>query len=321
MPALTLGWEATASTAVVISVLIAGIALGVGKGFSLRRLEVFGMEELAQSIVSAAILGSAIFLATAVTDVATEFSPHLESCAASTPVDILACGMNSTLQSSSSLISGSLRVQNNIAYYENLGLSMGNLSMRPMTGLAQPASHISVSTEAIYLSSMFLFAAREFTAFVSSSWFAIAFGAGLVLRSLFLTRRVGAYLIALGISFIVFYPLSFLMLSQLPPPALAQANAAITSFLSNPAYAAVPMTELNADAALSQKLHALAFSPSGNDYAGDISQIAWLLAGAAGTMLFMCVVSPIASFLVTAMFALELSKTLAGEIAIPMSSI
>lgn len=48
----------TAILAATISILLGGILFGVGLGFGLRRMRLFGAEEIGQGIISAAMAGA-----------------------------------------------------------------------------------------------------------------------------------------------------------------------------------------------------------------------------------------------------------------------
>ncbi|MFA5077811.1 MAG: hypothetical protein WC488_05295, partial [Candidatus Micrarchaeia archaeon] len=202
MAELLAGWQGIAGTVIIISIILSGIALGLGRAFSTKRLERFGADELLQSILNAAILGFAIVLSTMALQVGSELAPQTNiTCAAnSTPADYALCGINATQQSSFHLTQQLVRTQNVLAYYQSLSLHFGNFSIQPLANLGSVSTQLSNSMYSLQFSSFASSINAQFLAFVSSSWFGVIFASGLVLRSFFLSRKFGAFLIAAAFS-------------------------------------------------------------------------------------------------------------------------
>lgn len=223
------GWQGIAGTAIIISIILSGIALGLGRAFSFKRLERFGADEIIQAIINSAILGFVVALSAMVVQVGVEFTPQMGNITCFTyynattnttiefnataliPPDYVLCGLNATAMNSSALTSDMIRIENNIGYYQSLALHFGNLSIQPLVNLDSVSTQLSNS---LYLIQFATFASAmnaQFLSFVSSGWFGTIFAAGLVLRSFFLSRKFGAFLIAVAIGLIIFYPLMIMM--------------------------------------------------------------------------------------------------------------
>ena len=322
MADLLSNWQGIAGTAIIISVIVSGIALGLGRAFSIKRLERFGVDELIQAMVNAAILGFAVGLSAMVLQVSSEFTPVMQNvtCASnSTPPDYVLCGINSTSVSALSLSGDMLRVQNNIAYYQTLQLHFGNFSIAPLANMDSVSNQLSNSLYSIQLSVFASSLNAQFLSFVSSGWFGVLFASGLVLRSFFLSRKFGAFLIAASIALIIFYPLVLLMF-QPPVQGLEAAKSSTSAFLSNAKYQTVPIVDLNNNAVVAVKLYEMGFS-GGDDYTGELTLMVQEATAASAALFFYCVVVPVLALAATLVLIKELSGSFAGEIATEISQI
>ncbi len=322
MAELLSGWQAIAGTAIVISIIIAGIALGFGRAFSLKRLERFGADELLQSIINAAILGFAVGLSVLVMQIGAEFTPAMEniSCNANaTPSDYTLCAINATTQQSFGLSQDLVRVQNNIGYYQTLELHFGNFSIQPLVNMGSVSNQLATSLYSIQLSTFASSLNAQFLSFISSSWFGTIFAAGLVLRSFFLSRKFGAFLIGASIALIIFYPLMLLMF-PLPLEDVSQARNLTSAFLSNSTYQTVPIIDLNGNNAIADKIYNMSFS-GGSDFVGDLTLVVQQTTDAAASLFFYSVIVPLFALIATLVLIKELSSSFAGEIATEVSQL
>ncbi|MDD5337498.1 MAG: hypothetical protein PHS02_03355, partial [Candidatus ainarchaeum sp.] len=312
MTELLAGWQGIAGTAIIISIILSGIALGLGRGFSIKRLERFGADELIQSILNAAILGFAVVLSTMALQVGTELAPqaNITCFANSTPTDYVLCDINSTQQSSFGLGQQLVRIGNVLAYYQTLSLDFGNFSIQPLANLNSVSTQISNSLYSLQFSSFASSINAQFLSFISSSWFGVIFASGLVLRSFFLSRKFGAFLIAAAFSLIIFYPL-MIMAFQPPTVQLQQANSTVSAFLSNPAYAAVPIIDLNDNYAIGGKLYNMSFA-GGQDFTGDLTVLSQQATDASAAVFFYSIIVPVLAFLATLVLIRELSSSFGG---------
>ncbi len=322
MAELLSGWQAIAGTAIVISIIIAGIALGFGRAFSLKRLERFGADELLQSIINAAILGFAVGLSVLVMQIGAEFTPDMQniSCNANaTPSDYTLCAINATTQQSFGLSQDLVRAQNNIGYYQTLELHFGNFSIQPLVNMGSVSNQLATSLYSIQLSTFASSLNAQFLSFISSGWFGTIFAAGLVLRSFFLSRKFGAFLIGASIALIIFYPLMLLMF-PLPLEDVSQARNLTLAFLSNSTYQTVPIIDLNSNNAIADKIYNMSFS-GGSDFVGDLTLMVQQTTDAAASLFFYSVIVPLFALIATLVLIKELSSSFAGEIATEVSQL
>lgn len=343
MADLLSGWQAIAGTAIVISLILAGIALGLGRAFSFKRLERFGAEEIIQSIINAAILGFAIALSTLILQVGSEFTPQQNlSCTYLNPADYALCSINSTTTTAFALSQNLVRMENVISYYQTLVLNFGNFSIQPLANLASVSTQLSNSLYALQLSAFSSAINAHILSFISSGWFGTIFAAGLVLRSIFLSRKFGAFLIAVALALIIFYPLMLLMFPA-PLGELQAANNSTSSFLSNPNYQTIPIIDLNDNGAIADKLYNMSFKGNwttslnvttnstgnltnstvafSNDFPGDLTLISQQTTSASASLLFYSLIVPLFALIATTVLIKELSLSFAGEIATELTQL
>ncbi len=322
MSDLLSGWQGIAGSAIIISIIISGIALGAGRAFSLKRLERFGADELIQSVINAGILGFAVGLSALVLSIGAEFAPDMGnvSCASNiTPPDYVICGINASTQSAHVLSLNLVRVQNNIGYYQTLEMKFGNFSIQPLANMDSVSTQLGHSLYSIQLSSFVSAFNAQFLSFVSSNWFGAVFATGLVLRSFFLSRKFGAFLISVSITLIIFYPLAIMMFPS-PIAELSDAENAASTFLSNSTYATVPIMDLNDNNAIASKIYNMSFA-NDQDYVGDLSLIVQKSTDAAAAFFFYSTIVPIFALIAAFVLIKELSNSFAGEIAKEVSQV
>src|SRR3989338_8625315 len=87
-----------ATLLVTISILLSGIAIGLGRALGYKRIENFGIEELAQSILNAAIVGAFAAIKEIVASISSDAvaGTTCAGAASSDAIAKLACLMNST---------------------------------------------------------------------------------------------------------------------------------------------------------------------------------------------------------------------------------
>lgn len=322
MTEILFSWQGIAGTAIVISIIIAGICLGFGRAFSLKKLERFGIDELLQSIINAAILGFAVTLSTLVISVGDEFMPQIKNLSCDTnvtPSSYMLCIINETNHQSFNLSQDTIRIQNTIGYYQSLELHFGNFSIQPLINMGSAYTQLANLLYSIQFSFFISSINAQFLSFISSNWFGVIFAAGLVLRSIFLSRKFGAFLIAVSISLIIFYPLMLLMF-QPPFQALKEAKTLTEGFLTNSSYQTIPIIDLNNNNAIAEKIYNMSFM-GGNDFVGDITLIIQQITHATALLFFYSIIVPLFALIAITVLIKELSITFAGEIATELSQV
>ena len=121
-----------ASTAIVVSLLVSGIALGIGIAFRIKGLLGFGKQELFHSIVNAALVGSFAMIVTMLSSSSADCSGE--------------CSLVKAVNHCDNALSSAIDIGNKIGYVEMLKVQIigqGNsIEYMPMTGLRHPADAI-----------------------------------------------------------------------------------------------------------------------------------------------------------------------------------
>lgn len=326
---------------VTASIVLAGILIGLGRAFGYKRVEYFGVEELIQSIVNAAIIGSfaaiiefiGVISASIVTDV----------CAGGDVVNQLICTLSSISTGLFSLSQGLLKTVILLGYYQTISLDFGSFAISPLANLSSLTDVLSAQL----LSANFLLILVELniqiTQFIGQNALALLFPVGLVLRTLFATRRVGGFLIALSIGLYIFYP-TFVLVFPNPIEDLNVSAVAVENFTNNSYYATVPVIDLNDNYAIAGKLDVLSgrclelnmtntsacaeFMEQQNitnmtqqqnislDFSGDLTYLTQSNNYAISKSLLYAVVAPLFSLMITVVFVKELATLLGSEIGL-----
>lgn len=297
--------------AITISVLIAGIALGAGVAMQSRKLRRFGMEELSQSILNAAILGSLAAIVIVIDSLAASVAHPASECGLPGALGAAQCNFQLLQSELFSIASGSSQAAYIAGFLSSITLDLGSLELSQFSGLSQSVVALGEISAHSYSLSSAAWANVLLLSFASDAAMAAFLPLGLLLRSFFITRRIGGAIMALAISAYVFYPLSTLVgFSPALWSSLSGANAAMADFSSR--YSSIPATDLSTPNSLSSLVSDL----SKGDVAGDISALQRassqaLAAGAAGSIIY-----PLIALLVSAIAFLELSRFLGGELAL-----
>ncbi len=318
---------------VTASIILAGIMIGLGRAFRHKRIEQFGLEELIQSIVNAAIIGSFAVIVAMATEVSSSLA-RSGACGAvpGTLVDQLICVMGSTKSLLFSMSSQLIRTMDIIGYYQGLQLDFGAFSIAPFANLSVASG--TLSAQALALNVILILAGLNglIALFIKQNALILLFPLGLVLRTVFATRRVGGFLIALSIGLYLFYP-SFVMIFPAPTLEINNSVNLMSNFTNNSAYAAMPIVDLNDNNAIAKKLdimsgrcmqlnllnssHCNATERNMTvDFSGDLTMISQSNDEAISKSLLQTVIAPIFSLLITAVFVKELSSLLGGELGI-----
>jgi hypothetical protein len=309
----------TAIMAATISILLGGILFGVGLGFGARRIRLLGAEEIGQGIISAAMLGVIISFAALLDASTASLVPSaLPSCPgvvspSSSPYSFYGCNLDSLGNSLSSLASSLARASEIAGFASSIRIDAGAVSAQPFFALQSASSQLSGAANIAALLSALSFSEQAVAEFIRASALAVFLPAGLILRTFFATRKVGAAAMAAAVAAYVFYPLFFLysMPASPSPQALQQANAAASSF--NSQFAAIPLLELDDTSSVKEMVQAM----SEGDFGAAVQPLfplsfQALFLSAADLLLF-----PLLSLAIAAVAALEMYKLLSAPIFLP----
>ena len=340
---------------VTASIVLAGILIGLGRALGSKKIEHFGLEELIQSVVNAAIIGS--FAAIVELVGAVSSSVVLDSCSAGNVVAQLSCTLNMVNTSTFSLFQQLVQTINLIGYYQTLSLNFGAFGVSPFANLASVSNLLSIQLLALNALMILGQLNGQITTFIGQNALGLLFPLGLVLRTLFATRKLGGFLIALAVGLFVFYP-TFVLVFPNPTLAINMSVDIMQNFTTNSYYATVPIIDLNDNYALAGKLDIMsercsleksAFYINGTmqnltladnttnpnatacdfllygqnitknvsvDLSGDLTIITQSNNNAISKSILYSVLAPLFSLMITIVFVKELSGILGGEISI-----
>ncbi|MEM3075244.1 MAG: hypothetical protein QW590_00250 [Candidatus Bilamarchaeaceae archaeon] len=320
-----------AAIVVLASVVLSGIFIGVGRAFGYKRVENFGVEEFFQSIVNGAIIGAFATIVALIDSVSAGIAPGV--CGAEDKViSQLTCVFETTSTSMFSLLQELMRLLNTIGYYQTLTLNFDVISIQPFVNLAALSLIFSAETLIVQIILILINLNLEILNFIGANALLFILPIGLVFRTFFATRRVGAFLIGLAIGMYLLYP-AFVMMFPSPQTDIENATANITAINNKVYYSAVPIVDLNDNYALAAKLDVMSgrcFDSSSEncqnathglrredvDFVGDMTIASQLSAIAIGKALMYLVVAPLLSLLITVIFVKEITKILGSEIGL-----
>ena len=238
------GYEA-AIAVVALMFALAGIALGAGIGFRIRWLQDWGRDELMQTAINAAMVGGLLvfFGSTgAITllmnefvvpnDFVMTFAGQVDITAYGTP-DLLhplagVCGevapaggmtpscyaqvyltfLAKSLTDSIIILSKLILV---VAFLATLGINLVIVTITPFAGLEAYVGIFSSLLQFLVVLLTMSTVQQLFLKFIDSVAIPVLLPVGLILRSFFVTRRLGGALMAIAIGLAVVFPLTFVL--------------------------------------------------------------------------------------------------------------
>ncbi len=319
-----------ATFVVTASIVLAGILIGIGRGFGYKRIEAFGIDELVQSVINAGIIGAFAAIVTLVNEVSASIVE--ETCGTGNILEQLVCVMGQSSNSLFSLFQETVKLSNTLGYYQSLNLDFGFLSIAPFTNLSAMSLLFSMQVLTIQFLIIFVELNIQILNFIGENALLLIFPIGLVFRTFFVTRRVGGFLIGLAIGLYLFYP-SFIMIFPDPQMDISAAAANVSEFNNKSFYSTIPIVDLNDNYALAGKLDVMSgrcFDSNSSlcmnetagltrddvDFVGDISLIAQKNSMAISKVLLYLILAPLFSLLITIIFVKEMTRILGGDIGV-----
>lgn len=249
---------------VTASIVLAGILIGLGRAAGYKRIEHFGVEELIQSVINAAIIGSFAAIVELVGAISSSIvSP---ACSAGNVVAQLVCSLDRIGLAAFTLFQEIVKILNLVGYYQGMALDFGAFSIAPLMNLGSVSGILSLQLLSLNAILVILELNRQIALFIAQNALSLLFPVGLVLRTMFATRKIGGFLIALAIGLFIFYP-TFVLIFPNPENDLNNTTAAASGFSNNSLYATPPIMDLNDNYAIAGKLDLLSGRCDPNDYA------------------------------------------------------
>ena len=306
--------------AATISILLGGILFGVGLGFGIRRIRLLGTEEIGQGIISAAMVG-VLFAFAAVLDSTTASlvpSSSLPDCPAiaspsSSPFSYYSCHLYSISTSFQSLSSSLSRSADIAGFASSLQVNAGVISAQPFFAAESASRQLSDASHFASQSSALAFFELELATFLQSSALLVFLPAGLMLRTFFATRKLGAAAMALAVAAYLGYPLLFLYAFTMSKTNSAAGEAITATSEFNSDFASLPLLDLDATGAAREKINEM----SQNDFGGKIQPLLPLSHRALSLSSADLLIFPLMALLISAVAALEIYAMLSAPILLP----
>lgn len=329
MPDEFVGME-IATLVVTASIVLAGILIGVGRAFAYKRIEYFGIEELVQSVINAAIIGAFAVIIELVNSISA--SVVEEVCGTGTVLEQLVCVMQNTSSALFSLFRETVTLTNTLGYYQSLSLDFSFLSIEPFANLSSMSMIFSMQILLIQFLIIFVDLNVQVLNFIGENALLLLLPIGLVFRTFFVTRKLGGFLIGLAIGAYLLYP-SFIMIFPDPQTDVLNATANVSEFNNKSFYATIPIIDLNDNRALAEKLDVMSgrcFDSNSSfclnatenvtredvDFVGDLTVVSQKNGIAISKVLLYLVIAPLFSLIITVIFVREMTRVLGGEIGI-----
>jgi len=306
--------------AATISILLGGILFGVGLGFGMRRIRLLGAEEIGQGIISAAMVGALFAFATLLDSTTASLAPSssVPACAviqnpSSSPFAFYSCHLYSLSASHSQLSSSLSRSADVAGFVSSLRVDAGVISAQPFFAAEEASRSLSEASHSASQSSALAFFELELANLVRSSALLVFLPAGLLLRTFFATRKLGAAAMALAIAAYVVYPLLFLYTFAASKSLAASEEALAAANQFNSDFASIPLLDLDATSAVRGKINEM----SSGDFGGKLQPLFPLSSRAISLSNADLIIFPLLSLAITAVAALELYAFLSAPIFLP----
>ena len=311
-----------AITAATISILIGGILFGVGLGFSIRRLRLLGAEEIGQGIISAAMLGClmsfALLLQSTFSSISLATPPPCPQIISpqSSPHAYHACNLAALELSQRELASLLFRASDITGFASSLQLSLGVVSAQPFFALQSISQQLAGTSNILHMASALSFLELELSSFIQVSALAVFLPAGLLFRTFFATRKLGAAAMAIAIAAYAVYPLLFTYTFSVSNASREIASASQLASAFDGKFASLPLLELDATSAVKEKINEL----SSGDFGSQAQPLLPSAMRAIALSLADLVVYPLLALAVSIVAAFELYRLLSAPIFLPYFS-
>ncbi len=306
--------------AATISILIGGMLFGTGLGFRIRRMRILGAEEIGQGIISAAMVGAllafTLLLDSSVSSLVSQEAlpdcPGTQNPAGS-PYSYYSCNIEA-LQSSFEHLGISLsRAADITGFASSLGMSVGVITAQPFFALESASKQLSNASENAHRLAALSFLELGLADFVKTAALAVFLPAGLILRTFFATRKLGAAAMAIAIAAHIVYPLLFLysFTVTISHTSASQAIEELDSF--NAEFASIPLLDLDSTSAVRDKVNEM----SQGDFGSKVQPLLPVSFNAVSIATADLVLYPLASLVLSIVAAIGFYRLLSSPIFLP----
>ena len=316
-----------------ISIVFAGIVLGLGYAFNSKRMKNLGKEEILQSFINAALLGAFGLIVAMLTTVSYDLLPTNATATCLSGSDMLGwyrpisssySNENLTLASYSECLiqnveTGSFTFTDELSksidtlsFASDIELHTGIVDYKPFSGLSHISKALSSTINRTTLYQSLLTANALLLRFSYLTALTVFLPLGLIFRSFFVTRKVGGLLIAIAIGLYIIYPLINVVAMRSDVDELYSSINDITNFTSK-YYENLTFYDLSTPGSVSS----FSNMTSMTQYRKDLVESTYHLTGAAanveGSLFYMSVILPIISLFITIVTIIQLTKVLGAE--------
>ncbi len=309
------------------AILLSGIILGIGRSLNNKKLEQFGIEELLQSIINAAIIGAFATITASYESIADSLSPV--ECTEGNVLDQYLCVIDLNQEFISTALNELIKISLILGYYQTLTLDFSAFQIMPFANLDQISNLISMTINQLHFYFTVLQAEKEFGLFIKDSSLTIFLTLGIIFRTFFATRKLGGLLIASSIAAYLIYP-SFVLVFPQQTNVTNSTIDYLINFTNNSAYAPVPIIDLNDNYAIAAKLDVMSgrcgFSNTTEcvnattdynqsiDFTGDLTLITQKSSEISARAFIFAILAHIISLIISVVFVWEAGRIIGGEI-------
>ncbi len=190
--------------AMLATILLGGILMGMGIAFRIKKLELAGREEIVQAIMTGIIVGAFVVFAAEAGAASGECGLPGGNTAFINSYSCSLGNASATIGQASML---TLKASHALGYFSSIVLEFTSTRIQPFQSLKNSAELLG--TENAALAAINISIAVQSIVVQQGGRLALEalVPLGLVFRSIFLTRKLGAALIAIGIGIFLIYPL------------------------------------------------------------------------------------------------------------------
>jgi hypothetical protein len=300
-----IGQGSIAAEVITIMIILSGIAIGVGKAIGSKRLELFGVEELAQAVLNAAIVGAFAIIVATITQVSHDVD--FLTCGGGLPEE-LTCQMANVENATFVLMAEGEKTSLALGYYESIMLYFGSFDIQILKGLQPMREALGDGIKMLNINSTFAAMNSQIANFITQTMLNVFLPLGIIFRSFFATRKIGGFLIGASIGFYLLFPY-FILIVPSPLPIIDSTVASFKAINENANYATMPIAELNDNNRVAEKLYGL----STGDFIGDLILAIKGLADANGALLLYVIVGPVIALAANIVFMLAITEMLGSH--------
>lgn len=321
--------DPTPAIVATLAIVIAAIAIGLGVALNSKRLKDFGKEEIFQVLITLALIGIFATLVQMMDSTVDMFQPYTNiSCESdinttnvtfhsSKTIDTALCVCDKMHQYLTMLSYNIIQAQFKLGYLSRLGMDFDVVYAEPFHSLDYYINYMNNHLTLIFITDLIITLEEVILGMIATLAITI-FSIGLFLRLFFVTRRLGAMLIALGVCFYIVFPLTLLLVySSFNTVAmfhgfsitdLEDDNVPFSQFNQNHDY--IPTTELNRDAALLDTIYNMSRSLIDEDILTQASVELQKSQMIIGFLLFYNIIAILLALITSSVFTWETYKLL-----------